>query len=193
MSKLREQISLSSNDPSGIEEIKKVLLEDKHGECYKEIYSDFNNTSSDFQDPPGNNCLLIAIAAKKDKIAELLIYDARKKLDDKEFLDFINYRYDDPTKNSVRTDCYINTSLTLAAKHEQYGLVQKLLNEGADPNLKELGEISSIFRQWSNNGGWSDLTDNKVNCIKYSYCSYNFSHAQNIKSASNQKSTGMNR
>ncbi|WP_395476261.1 ankyrin repeat domain-containing protein [Rickettsia endosymbiont of Pantilius tunicatus] len=134
MSKLREQVSLSSNDPSGIEEIKKVLSEDKHGECYKEIYSDFNNTSSDFQDPPGNNCLLIAIAAKKDKIAELLIDDARKKLDDKEFLDFINYRYDDPTKNSVRTDCYINTSLTLAAKHEQYGLVQKLLNEGADPN-----------------------------------------------------------
>lgn len=135
MSKLREQISLSSNDPSGIEEIKKVLSEDKHGECYKEIYSDdFNSINHDFQDPPGNNCLLIAIAAKKYKIAELLIDDAREKLTNEEFLEFINYRYNDPTKNSVRTDCYINTSLTLAAKHEQYGLVQKLLNEGADPN-----------------------------------------------------------
>lgn len=134
MSKLREQISLSSNDLSGIEEIKKVLSEDKHGECYKEIYSDFNNTSSDFQDPPGNNCLLIAIAANKNKIAELLIDDACEKLTNEEFLEFINYRYNDPTKNSVRTDCYINTPLTLAAKYEQYGLVQKLLNEGANPN-----------------------------------------------------------
>ncbi|WP_341788045.1 hypothetical protein [Rickettsia endosymbiont of Lasioglossum villosulum] len=135
MSKLREQISLSSNDPSGIEEIKKVLSKDKKGECYKEIYSDdFNSINHDFQDPPGNNCLLIAIAAKKYKIAELLIEDAREKLTNEEFLEFINYRYNDPTKNSVRTNCYINTSLTLAAKHEQYELVQKLLNEGADPN-----------------------------------------------------------
>ncbi|HJD65958.1 MAG TPA: hypothetical protein LFV91_02605 [Rickettsia endosymbiont of Bembidion nr. Transversale] len=44
MSKLREQISLSSNDPSGIEEIKKVLSEDKPRECYKEIYSDDFNS-----------------------------------------------------------------------------------------------------------------------------------------------------
>jgi hypothetical protein len=126
-----EELRLVLERSTGAEsKVREILKNDKSGELYKVIYANFSDDTS----PPGNNCLLLAIAYEKYDIAQLLIDDAKTKLPEEEFKNFINYKYKDPTNNHNRTDVYINTPLTLSAKHERYELVEQLLNNGADSN-----------------------------------------------------------
>lgn len=132
--KLRRYIKL--ND---IDAIKTIIEKEPEGICYTQAYSTEGNWvdhESSYngnypeQDPSGNNVLLHAISSSRYEIADLFIDDAQKKLKEQNFLNFINYQYP-PVKDKLH---YINTALTLAAKHEKYQLVKKLLNLGADPN-----------------------------------------------------------
>lgn len=111
-------------------EIDNILKQDIEGSCYKTFYSEDGNVKADHQDPAGNNCLLFAIASKLYPLAERLIEDAKGKLSDEEYKDFLNYQYVDVT--GQERSWYTNTALTLATKHNQYQLAQKLLNEGTD-------------------------------------------------------------
>lgn len=109
--------------------IQKILQQDQEGVCYRVFYSDEEEWVNLYQNPKGNSCLLLAIAIRSYNVADLLIYDAKSKLTNDEFLSFLNYQCGD---NAF--PCYTNTALTLAAKHGQYWLAQNLLQQGANPN-----------------------------------------------------------
>ncbi|WP_341758329.1 hypothetical protein [Candidatus Tisiphia endosymbiont of Ditula angustiorana] len=122
--------------------IDNILEKDIEGSCYKTFYSEDGNVKAVHQDPAGNNCLLFAIASKLYPLAERLIDDAKGKLSDEEYKDFLNYQYVDVT--GQKRSWYTNTALTLATKHNQYQLAQKLLNEGADPNGTDEYGLTSL-------------------------------------------------
>lgn len=123
--------------------IDNILEKDIEGSCYKTFYSeDGNVNTAGHQDPAGNNCLLFAIASRLYPLAERLIDDAKGKLSDEEYKNFLNYQYADVTGRE--RSYYTNTALTLATKHNQYQLAQKLLNEGADPNGTDEYGLTSL-------------------------------------------------
>ncbi|WP_417904765.1 ankyrin repeat domain-containing protein [Candidatus Tisiphia endosymbiont of Micropterix aruncella] len=123
--------------------IDNILEKDIEGSCYKTFYSEDGDVKNVYhQDPAGNNCLLFAIALKLYPLAEKLIDDAKGKLSDEEYKDFLNYQYVDVT--GQKRSWYTNTALTLATKHNQYQLAQKLLNEGADPNGTDEYGLTSL-------------------------------------------------
>jgi ankyrin repeat protein len=120
--------------------------ENKNGGFYK-YYYDFVIDTRSWEDPAGNNLLLLAIAKASDlnssspdkiqsiKIINLILDDAKTKLNPDELKDFVDFRFTRPNEEDPQGYYYYdNTPLTLAIKVGCINEAKKIIEYGTNVN-----------------------------------------------------------
>lgn len=130
-----------------IEELKLLLQKDTTGASYKCFFGTEDQDTS-WDNPKGNNLLLLTIAAAASSLEEgnkeiarqltgIILKDAQDKLQKEEFAEFINFRYGNGTPeayNNYSID-YDNTPLTLAIKVGLLSVASELVKLQAKVNV----------------------------------------------------------
>ncbi|WP_341749028.1 hypothetical protein [Candidatus Tisiphia endosymbiont of Sialis lutaria] len=130
-----------------IEELKLLLQKDTTGASYKCFFGTEDQDTS-WDNPKGNNLLLLTIAAASSleegnkeiaiQLTDIILNDAQDKLKkEKEFAEFINFRYGNGTPeayNNYSID-YDNTPLTLAIKVGLLSVASELVKLQAKVNV----------------------------------------------------------